>query len=64
MATREELRDPDYLPYEGELRYLSHNDRSGKVLQQFQSKTGWSNISQIHPSEIPTGGVKPNTRNA
>lgn len=63
MATTKQLMDPDYIPYEGELRWL-FKDRGSRKLQQYQSGRGWKNVARIDESDIPTGGKTPNACNA
>lgn len=62
MATRDELKDPDFLPYEGENRWLGNGDE--RRLQRYNSKDGWADVPVLHETEIPTGGATPNARNA
>ncbi len=63
MATRDELKDPDFLPYEGENRWLASDGRERR-LQRYNGIDGWTDVPVLHEAEIPTGGHTPNARNA
>lgn len=63
MATQKELRDPDYVPYEMELRFILRKNKTPR-LQQYQSRNGWPNVTAIREADIPTGDATPNARNA
>lgn len=63
MATRDELKDPDFLPYDRDLRWLA-SDGSQRRLQQYNSLDGWTDVPVLHEAEVPTGGATPNARNA
>lgn len=67
MAKKEELQDPTFVPYEGELRFLIREGdiRSGGEanLQQYQSRHGWHDVPYLSQSEIPVGHG-PNARNS
>lgn len=63
MATRAELQNPEYVPYEMELRYLLRDNKTPR-LQQYQSRHGWRDVTSIREAEIPTGNATPNARNA
>lgn len=60
MATREELMDPDFVPYQGELRWIEC--RGHRKLQQYQAAMGWHDIPELPESEIPRGRM-PNCKN-
>ena len=67
MATKEELLDPDFVPYEGELRFLQgpgQAQAANPTLQQYQSRHGWHDVPRVRASDIPTDGATPNAVNA
>lgn len=68
MATRDELKDPHFIPYSGALRFKvtkgSRQSGGEMQLQQYDVNDGWSDVPILDADEIPVGGATPNARNA
>ncbi len=65
MAKFEELKNPHFVPYEGELRFILDRDDGDnrQILQQYQSRHGWHDVPTMNWSETPKGGATSNARN-
>lgn len=67
MSTKEQLIDPDFIPYSGQLRTVQR-DADNPIgyeteLQQYDPTKGWLPIPLLEDCEIPKGGATPNARN-